>query len=217
MKLSFFAFLVALSLILTHRVTAQSPNLPKPQYDAVKDFSLNSNPNGVWSYGSLDKYGDPLTLYTTAMTNCAGESESIWGEPDCNTPWVLHNDSNQTICFESICVPPYVLHMDIGNNGAGPFITVLRWTTPQTGTYLFVAMAEGLDWYAPTNAAFRIIYNSKKQLAWLAISSYEVPTIFRHQLTLSAGDTIDFAVDMGSDHDWHFNSTGVAVKVAQVK
>jgi len=185
-------------------------------YDAVKDFSLASNPNGAWSYGSLTKYGAPLALYTETCTDMFGFADSAWATQGCNTPYVFHNDSSQTICFETICVPPNYLQLDIGNNGAGPFISVVRWTAPQTGTYIIDASAEGLDWDGPTSTDFRVIYNTNRILFTVAIDSYELPFSFRQRLPVSIGDTLDFTVDMGKDGGWNFDSTGVEIKIGQV-
>jgi len=41
-------------------------------YDAVNDFSLASNPNGVWSYGTLSSFtggGGTFTLFNQTGTN----------------------------------------------------------------------------------------------------------------------------------------------------
>jgi len=203
-----FAIAIALLLIVSSAALAQT-------YDAVRDFSLASNPNGVWSYGSLTKFGVPLNLYTTTCTNMFGLSDSAWATQGCNTPYVLHNDSRQPICFETICVPPNYLQLDIGNNGAGPFITVVRWTAPQSGKFTIYGNVEGLDWYGPTTTDFSVIYNSHKQLLKVVIDSYESPVEFRHELTVSAGDTIDFAVDMGQDDNYYCDSTGIQFKVQQ--
>ena len=32
-------------------------------YDVANDFSIASNPNGVWTYGSENALGDALTLF----------------------------------------------------------------------------------------------------------------------------------------------------------
>lgn len=210
------AIVIALPLFFLSAASAQ--NRPStPEYDAVKDFSLASNPNGVWSYGSLANYSAPFVLYTNASTNCINSPSSVWGYPNCNTPLVQHNDTNQTECFESICVPPNVLRLDIGNQGNGPFISVVRWTAPQAGSYLFVGGVEGLDYVGPTSTDLRVIYNSSKTLLQVVVDSYEKPFIYRQTLNLAAGDTMDFAVDMGKDRDWHFDSTGLEVTVTQVQ
>ena len=211
-----FAVAIAVALFFSHAASAQ--NLPStPQYDAVKDFSLASNPNGVWSYGSLAKYGAPFVLYTATCSNMFDLPNSSWGYPNCDTPQVMHNDSNQTECFLTICVPTNVLRLDIGNSGRGPFISVLRWTAPQSGKYLFVGGVEGLDWAGPTSTDLRVIYNSTTTLLDVAINSYENPFQYRNTRNLTAGDTMDFAVDMGKDKNYSYDSTGLEITVTQIQ
>jgi len=145
-------------------------------------------------------------------TGLFGLPDGAWATQGCNTPYVLRNESNQPICFETICVPPNYLQLDIGNNGAGPFISVVRWTAPQSGTVTISGSVEGLDWDGPTNTDLRVIYNTNSTLLTIAVDSYESPISFRRRLAVSAGDTIDFAVN-GKD-GWNFDSTGLEVKIA---
>jgi len=186
-------------------------------YDAVRDFSLASNPNGVWSYGSINKLGGPFTLYAVTCTGLFGLQDSSWAEPGCNTPYVLHNDSTQPICFESICVPPQDLLLDIGNNGLGPFFSDVRWTAPESGTFTIRARVEGLDYVGPTTTDFFVVVNSNKLAFTATIDSYQQPLFFQRMLTVSAGDTIDFTINEGRDHDWHFDSTGLEVQITRAQ
>jgi hypothetical protein len=214
-----FTTAAALLLLVSLAASAQSRNAVTTDYNAVKDFSLKSNPNVVWSYGSLSAFGAPLVLYTTPDTNCfPGLALSVWhGDGPCDTPYVAHNDSSQTICFETICVPPQYLQLDIGHSGAGPFITVVRWTAPKSGAITFYGEVEGLDWAGPTTTDLRVVYNTTTELLRVVIDSYESPVTFRRQMAVSAGDTIDFLVDMGQDGDWHCDSTGIQFTVSRVQ
>lgn len=221
MKSFTLAVILALPLFFLNVASAQK-HPSTPQYDAVKDFSLASNPNGVWSYGSLANYnGAPFVLYTSSSTSCLGFPSSTWGYPSCNTPIVQRNDTNQTQCFLTICFPPYVLRLDIGNGGNGPFITVLRFTAPQAGQFLFVGGVEGIDHGnsegGPTSTDLRVIYNSTKTLLDVAIDSYDQPIMFRDTRSLAAGDTVDFCVDEGKDYNYEYDSTGLEVQVTQVQ
>jgi hypothetical protein len=206
MKLKGLALATAL-LLMTSLASAQT-------WDAVKDFTLAANPNGVWSYGSLTDYGVPLALYTTTCTNLFGLPDSAWATQGCNTPYVFRNNSSQPICFETICVPPNYFQLDIGNNGFGPFISVVRWTAPQSGTFTIYGSVEGLDWDGPTNTELHVIYNTNKEILKVVVDSYESPVEFGREMTLSSGDTIDFAVN-GRDGKWNFDSTGIQFYVRQ--
>jgi len=41
-------------------------NCPAANYDPAADFSLSSNPNGLWSYGYSITLGGAFTLHQTA-------------------------------------------------------------------------------------------------------------------------------------------------------
>ena len=76
-------------LLIPQAGSAQTQNPATADYDAVRDFSIISNPNGVWSYGWLSSLGSPLNLYTvTDTTSVTGmsawlESGTIPPSPCC--------------------------------------------------------------------------------------------------------------------------------------
>src|SRR5262249_12496729 len=76
-------------------------------YSAANDFSLASNPNGVWSYGYENTLGASLQLYDIATTNARGTvgldqwSSSLLG----GDPHVIHNRTNTDLTFGSVTVP----------------------------------------------------------------------------------------------------------------
>jgi hypothetical protein len=49
--------------------TTQEGSSHATVFDVSADFSLASNPNGVWTYGSETTLGGPLTLYTISGTS----------------------------------------------------------------------------------------------------------------------------------------------------
>jgi len=78
-------------------------------YDAVNDFSVANNPNGVWSYGTLSSFtGGAFTLFNQKGTNLDYQGESYWsngyGYPDFAT--VQKNGSAGTADFYTIVQPP---------------------------------------------------------------------------------------------------------------
>ena len=62
-------------------------------YDAAADFSTNTNPNGVWSYGWSTNLGSSLQLYTTPALNAGF---NIWTYTNLY-PYVAHNGTTNTI------------------------------------------------------------------------------------------------------------------------
>ncbi len=206
--LKVFGITITLLLAISQIASAQSQKTA-PTYDAVKDFSTQSNPNGVWSYGYLTSWGAPLTLYVWGGTCDQYPGMSWWLTSQCgDVPTVAHNDTDKTNCFGTICVPPDYLDFDVRSQ-----LSVLRWTAPSSGTFLLQVNAEGLD-CCTTSTYFHVLLNSKRSFLKAPINSYQWPLSFHPRAwRLSAGDTVDFIVDEGKDGDWHYDSTGVEVKI----
>ena len=199
-------------LLFPQAGSAQTQNPATADYDAVRDFSIISNPNGVWSYGWLSSRGSPLNLY--AMTDTTTFSGLIaWLESGMLTPpLVAHNDTQNVVCFLSFCVPPAYLQLHPGPNKE---VSVVRWTAPTSGKFFLQGAVEGLDLYTTTN--LYVVLNSEKLVFNPTIDSYKSPLFFHHVLTMSAGDTLDFAVDVGQDGTYFNDSTGIQFKVTQMQ
>ena len=202
-------------LLILQAASAQTQNPATPDYDAVKDFSIISNPNGVWSYGWQSSLGSPLNLYAvTDTTTFSGMSAWLkFGTYFANPPYVAHNDTSDVICFIGVCIPPNYLHLHPGPNNE---VTVVRWTAPSSGVFCVQGAVAGLD-NKPTTTSFYEVRNSRKILFSATIDSYRSPLLFHHVLTVSAGYTVDFAVDFGQDGNYFNDSTGIQFEVTKVK
>jgi hypothetical protein len=183
-------------------------------YDAVRDFSITSNPNGAWTYGWQSSLGAPLNLYTvTDSTTFTGLS--AWLETGMTMyapPFVGHNDTDTTVCFRSFCVPPGYLHLHPGENNE---LSVVRWTAPTSGTFFLQGAVRGLDAITSTN--FLAILNSERHLFAATVSNSNPPVFFHRTLTVSAGDTIDFLVNFGQNGSYFNDSTGIQFKLTQMQ
>ena len=195
---------------------AQTQKPAAPDYDAVRDFSIISNPNGVWSYGWLSSLGSPLNLYTvTDTTSISGMSAWLEsGTYSANPPYVAHNDTSAVICFGTFCVPRNYLHLHPGPNNE---VAVVRWTAPSSGSFRLQGAVVGLDFQFPTTTTFYVVLNSNNYLFSTTIDSYKSPLSFHKVLAVSAGDTLDFAVDFGQDGSYLGDSTGIQFKLTQVQ
>ena len=201
---------IVVLLPLSQGVSAQGPECSSADFDAVRDFSLNSNPTGVWSYGWETSARGPLTLYPEASSACITGMGFWYASPKCYPPLVAHNDTDQQICWATLCVPPKYLILHPGPTGQ---MTVVRWTAPSDGLYGIRGKIEGLDYAGPTSTGFYAVMNSKVFLVRATIDSYKSPIIFHHRRRLLAGQTIDFVVDWGTNHNYGFDSTGVQFTV----
>ena len=206
------ALAVAL-LLVPQAALAQSRNAIIPTYDAVRDFSLASNPHGVWSYGWLDKLGGAFTLYTWADKDTCWTGLSTWGMPDCVEPKVTHNDTGALICPGTACFPPGYLVLHPGSSGQ---LSVVRWTVPSPGTFMIQGKVAGTDVFG-TTTDFHVVQNTTKELFRANIDGYGSPISFHRVLTVSAGDTLDFVVGFGSDGAYDFDSTGIQFKIFQMQ
>jgi len=210
----FFSILV--TVLLSTAVSAQAPQWKNADYDAVRDFSIQSNPNGVWSYGWEESLGSTLNLYTlTDTTSVPGLSVWLKSGDKFGEGWpvVGHNDTEKQICFATACIPTTYLLLHPGQKGE---LIVVRWTVPSNGKFRIEGAFMGLDGTGPTTTDVHVLVNSKKSLLSGPITSYKWPLIFNLTVKVSAGDTLDFAVGFGNDHDLNCDSTGVRFAVTRL-
>jgi hypothetical protein len=216
-KIPYPVFALFLLLVCASAGLAQTHE-PAAEYDAVRDFSITSNPNGVWSYGWEASLGSALNLYTvTDVTSVPGISAWLaQGTFLRNPPLVAHNDRTSVICPPStFCVPPEYLDLHPGINNE---VSVVRWTAPTNGNFKIEGAAVGLDQTTTTTTLY-VLLNSGSALFTIPIDNYRSPLFFRFPcaLAMSAGDTLDFAVDFGADGDYYYDSTGIQFKVTNVR
>jgi len=204
--------LVVLSFSLASPAIVAQAQMPQslPQFDAVRDWSPQSNPNGTWSYGFTAFWGMPFQFDDLSGSNWAGVS-AWWPSQVGPPPDVSHNDTKKQICGETWCIPPKYLHLHPGPNGE---ISVLRWTAPASRTYVFRVKFEGLDWAFPTSTTFYAVQDSQAVLLEAPINSYKLVSKWNPKpMKLTQGENIDFMVDWGQDGNYFGDSTGVAVKI----
>jgi hypothetical protein len=161
-------------------VTILSAGAQAQTYDSVKDFSITSNANGVWSYGWTPTLGGTFNLYTVTDTTSV-PGMSAWLESGTyyiDPPYVAHNDTSGTICIlPTVCIPPTYLHLHPGASGQ---YTIVRWTAPSAGTYDIRGRFVGLDYAGPTTTDVHVLLNSEFPLFNGNITSYGSPLpIFR--------------------------------------
>ena len=94
---------------------------------------------------------------------------------------------------------------------------ILRWTAPVSGMFMIQGKIVGEDWAGPTTTDFHLIYNTTKELFSANIDSYATPTTFHRAITVSSGDTLDFALGFGTNGNFYCDSSGVQFKLTQIK
>jgi hypothetical protein len=171
---------------------------------AVGQFSSTLNPNGNWAYGFTSTLGGAFTPLGS------GSCGSLVGwQLSGHEPWVLGNPTASTQVCGTGQVPPTLLDMHPGGAGQD---SVVRWTAPSAGTFSINGFFEGID-PAPTTTDVHVLLDGSTHLFDGSIGSFNVPLLFNLTRTLAAGDTIDFAVGVGSDGSFIDDSTGLSATI----
>jgi hypothetical protein len=182
-------------------------------YDVANDFSLSSNPNGVWSYGSEDTLGGLFTLFDTAAT-CCGGLES-WTNSS-GFPVDIYNSSASTIN------PAGTNPIPAGAAAFHPSSTgqyaIYRFTSPSLATYDLNVTFTGYDDVGPTTTDVHVLLGvvplfNGNITAYGANPGGTAPYA-QNGLVLAANDFIDFAVGWGSNQNYFFDTTGIAASLA---
>ena len=170
-------------------------------YNASADFSLASNPNGVWTYGDETTLGATLNNYDkTFIHSGIVEWNSLAFD---QAPLVANNPTNAPIQVGTVIVPAHSADFHPGENGE---FSVFRFTTLAAGTYALAASFYPNDIF-PGGTDVHILDNGVSLFAGVVDGSHS-PT-YSNTLALAAGDIIDFAVGFGLDGDWSLDSTGI--------
>ncbi|HZU29401.1 MAG TPA: hypothetical protein VFA04_28010 [Bryobacteraceae bacterium] len=166
--------------------------------DAFADFSMNSNPNGPWSYGYTATRGSTFIPYDETSTTfpywgCAGLS-GWYHNIDSGDPLLVANTSGGVAtCGTTIILPAQMLLLHPGPHGEN---SVLRWTAPASAKISIQGAFEGADVSTTTDVS--ILLNSSAVLFSDYINGLGNAKSFQITLDVTAGDRIDFSVGYGS-------------------
>jgi len=180
-------------------------------YDAFEDFSASSNPTpgGIWTYGSTPTLGGTLTAYSWSGSRFGA---SAWqpsaGQEDPN---VIGNKSGVDSTGAFVPTSTY-LFVHPGPNGE---YSVVRWTAPGPGSISVDAGFRSLvkdGGNATTDV--HVLHNGVELAGGDIDATYWDGDIVTYSgsLSVSAGDTLDFAVGYGS-YDYYADHTGVRVTI----
>ena len=156
-------------------------------YDVFSDFSLASNPNGVWSYGYETTLGGTLNLYDSADTSGGYE---VWRSTVVQSLGAPADWINPTASTIGV-TPAHTAGFHPGTKGE---FSIYRFTTPSTGSYVLSSIFSGID----GGGTDVHILNNGAQIFTANITGGSTSN-FGNTLSLTAGDLIDFAVGVGTD------------------
>jgi hypothetical protein len=174
-------------------------------YSAAADFSPTNNPTGVWSYGWSATLGSALNLYPTP-----GSTSGIdyWIDPPITmlgVPSVTHNSTANVVTLGTVTWQPGQMVFHPGHDGQ---YSVVRWTAPVEGDITLHAYFPGADFVGPTTTDVHVLYNGFALFDG-DVSQFGSGPSYDTALTVAAGDILDFAVGIGSDGSFLYDSTGL--------
>lgn len=192
-------------LFVTASATAQL-------YDAVRDFSTNRNPNGVWRYGWSEGLSGPLQLFPRAYVPIVNNNlEEMWDDPENSnqfTPSIARNSGgdfdNGNVAYQAGAL---ILHP--GGIDGRAYAQII-WTAPKSGRCVlqgrFFAQQRNID------VDVHILVNGSPVFSKKILSLVQ-EAIFSRWVTLNAGDEIAFSVGPNGRFWIHPGNTGLEATI----
>src|SRR5262249_17228389 len=119
-------------------------------------------------------------------------------------PAVFHNGTDHVVTSETITVQPGQLAYHPGSSGQ---FSVVRFTAPNDGAYSLASAFSPVDSLATTDV--HVLLNNVSVFDG-AVQGPSTSASVDHQFTLHTGDTLDFKVGYGSNHNFLNDSTGLS-------
>ena len=204
----FTVCLIVFPQILSERfmtvATAQSTSASTDSFDANADYSLENNPNGVWSagYTSTATLGSSFNLYDTTNGNTNGVYMWLSTVVQASqSPSFSKNLGSASIYG----IKPGEISLHPGPQNQ---FSVLRFTVPRTGTYNLDAQFYSGD--IADTTAYILLNNNTSSPLFKAVTTSTNPK-FRKSIALKANEKLDFLV--GSKGNFSYCSTPLRVKL----
>jgi PEP-CTERM motif-containing protein len=190
-------------------------------YDLAQDFSLASNPNGVWSYGifapgAINPASFSLSSYphTTAGSQGMLDLYSYAQNGDIfnlNPPYVSHNPLNSLTVLSypggDVIYQPHEAGMHPGLNGE---YSVARFTAPATADLYLATTYSSIDFGQGTTTDVHVWKNSASLFDSEVNPGTSTAFAPASPIHLVAGDAIYFIVGFGANNNYFYDSTGVS-------
>lgn len=211
-KVSCKLFCLSSALVAAGMLLA-GPDCGAAGYDGAADFSLNSNPNGVWSYGYSATLGGTMTLDLEKTQDISGLY--IWRKSGsaANGPSFAFNPTGNTI---TITQPTGLMIWNPGQLSLHPGSVnleycVLRFTAPASGEFQVTGAYSSVDKYYGATTDVHILKNGTSIFDGTVMGKQSVSS-FDQTVELNAGDVLDFAVGP-YQYGGGWDSTGLAATI----
>jgi len=164
-------------------------------YNVVGDFSISSNPNGAWSYGSSTGLAAAFIPSSIPSNNVVGLPLEGWlGTVDGFYPYQLLNTSAHNVTNANTVYQPGQLGLHPGPQGQ---YSVVRWTAPLSGTFSINATFSGLSLLGDSTDVH--IFLDGVSIFNSTVNGTPAPTSYSGLQSIVAGDRIDFVVGNGGN------------------
>src|ERR1035437_6660666 len=175
-------------------------------YGVAADFSTNSNPNGVWSYGYATVLGGNLILYTDTSLSTASVI-GWWHNIAFGVPAVFYNRTDHATTAGD-GTPNLGPHQACFHPGPDNEYSIYRFTAPAAGNYQLQAAFVGADIVGTTTDVHVLLNDSS--IFDGSVNGFGPGTgpSFSTNLVLQANDRIDFEVGDGTS-GFFSDSTGI--------
>ncbi len=178
-------------------------------YDPGAQYSATNNPNGAWSYGYENTLGGPFILYTLPLL-VGGVEEWRITNMASGPPVIAYNPSTNAANLGTpvIVGDGFALHPGPANQ-----YSTLRFTAPTQGLYQVVGAFFGED-VDGTTTDVHILTNGVSMMNG-EVTGYGPHTgpSFDQNVSLNAGDYLDFAVGYGNNGSYFYDTTGLSLQV----
>jgi len=175
-------------------------------YDVAADFSTNSNPNGVWSYGYATNLGGSLILYTDTSYSSASVI-GWWHNIAYQTPAVFYNRTDHATTAGD-GTPNLGPHQAVFHPGPDNEYSTYRFTAPAAGNYLLQASFVGADIEGTTTDVHVLLNDSSIFDGIVTGFGPGTGPSFSTNLVLQTNDRVDFEVGDGTS-GFFSDSTGI--------
>jgi len=173
-------------------------------FDLSRDFSIASNPNGVWSYGWKSTLDGLFSLLdsSTMSTSDNDVPVEVWQLAPGQIPGFMYNATTNTALANAgqSIMPPGSLLFGPGFDGWPQNFGVARFTVPPKGNGLYLLKSRVrpfLDGDRSGDTDFHITLNGTE-----VFGRFLGPTEgtgYTNTLALRDGDSLDFMVGRGAD------------------
>lgn len=189
-------------------------------FNLRRDFSTNSNPNGVWSYGWQETPGGVFTLLTNTRSATAdnGVPCNVWEYGSHTSPLFIHfPKSNKRTGISDGGqgrYPPGTLLYYAATDDTDPKnLATVRFIAPSNATYKVTALVRSyLNGPPSGDADFHVAVNGRAFFnAFLPSVS---ATSYVNRFVLTRGSSVDFAVGRGADGRQYGSGLKIQVVIA---